>query len=185
MNYGPRQIERAGRTLTLRSPGAEDGAALLDFLRAVYGETDYMLSYPDEVADTEKDEARLLERWRGSETELMIAAFDGARVVATATVAAAGNKSKVRHRAALGITVRREFWGLGLGRLLMRELEAAAPGMGFLQIELGVFSDNARAIRLYETEGYTAYGTVPRAFRQRDGAFRDELLMVKALGAAE
>ena len=181
MNYGPKQIEIGGRLLTLRSPEPEDAAVMLAYLRTAGGETEFLLNYPDEVTYTEEEEGALLRRWCEAAAEIMIAVFDGARVVGTVSLRAVGAKSKVRHRASLGITVLRELWGFGLGRLLMREAEAAARTMGFTQIELGVFSDNARAIRLYETEGYTVYGRVPDAFRQRDGSYRDEILMVKTL----
>ena len=185
MRYGPKEITVGGRTLTLRSPEPEDAAAMLAYLRTACGETEFLLTYPDEVTYTEEGEAALLRRWLDAEAEVMIAVFDGARAVGTVSLTPVGGKSKVRHRASLGITVLRELWGHGLGRRLMREAEAAARDMGFEQIELGVFSENARAIRLYESEGYAAYGRVPDAFRLRDGSRQDELLMAKPLATRE
>lgn len=185
MRYGPKEITIHGRALTLRSPEPEDAAAMLAYLRTACGETDFLLTYPDEVTYTEEGEAALLRNWCDAETEVMIAVFDGERVVGTVSLTAVGGKSKVRHRASLGITVLRELWGFGLGRLLLREAEAAARDMGFAQIELGVFSENARAIHLYESEGYTVYGRVPDAFRLRGGSHQDELLMAKPLAMRE
>lgn len=185
MEYEPRQIEIDGRTLILRSPAAADAAAMLAYLRTAYGETEFMLSYPDEMTYTEEDEARLFQRWREAATEIMIAVFDGARIVGTVNLSGVGVRSKVRHRTGLGICVLRELWGLGLGRLLMREAEAAARTMGFAQIELGVFSGNVRALHLYKTEGYIVYGRLPGAFRLRDGSRQDEVLMVKTLTPRE
>ena len=49
----------------------------------------------------------------------------------------------------------------------------------FEQLELGVFSDNARAIHLYESCGFHAWGTQPRAFKLKDGTYRDEIMMVR------
>ena len=185
MRYGPKEITIHERTLTLRSPAPEDAAVMLAYLRTACGETDFLLSCPDEISYTEEEEAALLRRWCEAADEVMIAVFDGGRVVGTVSVTAVGSKSKTRHRASLGITVLRELWGFGLGRRLMREAEAAARDMGFAQIELGVFSENARAIRLYETMGYSVYGRVPDAFRLRDGSRQDELLMAKPLAVGE
>lgn len=50
---------------------------------------------------------------------------------------------------------------------------------GFEQLELGVFSDNERAIRLYEKYGFQKTGVSPRAFKLKDGTYRDEILMVR------
>ena len=52
---------------------------------------------------------------------------------------------------------------------------------GFEQLELGVYSDNARAIHLYEKFGFERYGIQPRAFKLKDGTYRDEIIMVKML----
>lgn len=184
MNYEPKTIELGGRTLTLRSPAGADGGAMLDYFRTISGETEYMTSYPDEITYTERDEAELMEKRLASPDVVMIAVFDGARIIGVVTISAVGGTSKLRHRCVLGIALRQDASGRGLGRFLMQEAERFARTMRFSQIELGVFSDNARAIRLYETGGYTVYGRVPNAFRRKDGTYRDELLMIKALGAA-
>lgn len=44
---------------------------------------------------------------------------------------------------------------------------------GFEQLELGVYSDNVRAIHLYEKFGFERYGIQPRAFKLKDGTYRD------------
>lgn len=185
MRYGPKQITIDGRALTLRSPGGADGAAMLDYFRTISGETEYMSSYLDEITYTAEDEAKLMEERLASPDVVMIAAFVGDRVEGAVTLAAVGPKSKMRHRTNLGIALRQEVCGMGLGRFLMEEAEHYAREMRFDQIELGVFSDNARALRLYKTMGYAVYGTIPRAFRLRDGSYRDEILMVKTLTTRE
>ncbi|WP_455014352.1 N-acetyltransferase family protein [Hominenteromicrobium sp.] len=57
----------------------------------------------------------------------------------------------------------------------------AARRMGFGQIELGVFSCNGRAKRLYEKMDFVCCGTTPRAVRYKDGSYDDEIMMVKRL----
>ena len=56
---------------------------------------------------------------------------------------------------------------------------------GFLQLELGVFCDNERALRFYRKLGFAECGRTPRAFRLADGSFRDEIQMVRFLDFAE
>jgi len=63
-------------------------------------------------------------------------------------------------------------------------IEAAlrqAKENGFAQVELGVFEDNSRARHLYEKLGFQEQGRTLRAFRLKDGTYRDEIQMVKFL----
>jgi RimJ/RimL family protein N-acetyltransferase len=59
-----------------------------------------------------------------------------------------------RHVAWLGIDVRTKHWGKGVGSALMREAIRIAKELGFRKMVLGVFEDNARAMRLYEKSGF-------------------------------
>jgi RimJ/RimL family protein N-acetyltransferase len=48
-------------------------------------------------------------------------------------------------------------------------------------VDLGVFSDNVKARRLYERLGFEQVGLVRDAFRLTDGTSLDDVLMVKRL----
>ena len=45
------------------------------------------------------------------------------------------------------------------------------------QVELGVYSDNDRARHMYRKMGFREYGMNPRAFKLKDGTYRDEIIM--------
>ena len=75
----------------------------------------------------------------------------------------------VRHRAEFGISVLRDYWGLGIGRALMRACIQCARNAGCLQLELDVVTENERAVALYKSEGFVEYGRNPRGFRSRRG----------------
>lgn len=45
----------------LRSPAPEDGAEMLAFLKRCYGETDFLLCYPEEFTQSVEQEAAFLE----------------------------------------------------------------------------------------------------------------------------
>ena len=170
-----------GRRLILRSPEASDATAMIDYLKKASAETEFLIRYPEEVRYTEERERELLEQYRAAPNRVMIALFDGTRVVGDLGLDAVSDCFKVRHRASLGIAVLRSYWGLGLGRQLMETAQEQAKRMGFEQLELGVFSENLRARGLYERLGFQICGTVPRAFRLKDGSVQDEILMVKTI----
>jgi ribosomal protein S18 acetylase RimI-like enzyme len=72
----------------------------------------------------------------------------------------------------LGVAVRTDAQGRGLGRLMMVRLHDLARARGSDEVRLRVHPDNRRARRLYESLGYS-YG----------GEERDELVMKLRLGS--
>ena len=61
-----------GRAAVLRAPMAEDAAGIVEYLRAVAGETEFLVSYPEEVRYTAEGEAEFLRSNLASDTTLMI-----------------------------------------------------------------------------------------------------------------
>lgn len=83
-----------------------------------------------------------------------------------------------RHTAGIGMGVHDAFAGRGIGTSLMAAvLDLADNWLNLHRLELTVYADNERAIRLYERCGFLAEGT------HRDYAFRDGVL-VDALAMA-
>jgi ribosomal protein S18 acetylase RimI-like enzyme len=90
-------------------------------------------------------------------------------------------KLKNRHRAAIGIALLQEYWGLGIGTALFRELIAQGEEWGLKQLELEVIEGNERGLALYRKTGFEITGAVPNAIRMPDGSFVREFYMVKPL----
>ncbi len=84
-----------------------------------------------------------------------------------------------RHTAMLGISVATDAQGQGVGRALMQTLcDYADNWAQILRIELTVFTDNSRAIALYESFGFCVEGT-HRAYAMRHGVYADVLAMAR------
>ena len=54
---------------------------------------------------------------------------------------------------------------------------ACARDAGYTQLELDVVADNAAALALYQSLGFTEYGRNPKGFRSRSGAWQALVLM--------
>ena len=181
MKITPRAFQLPnGELLTVRSLCTEDAEALEVFRCATYSETHFMARYPEECTSLEAVQKGLA----GSESSALnfeVGAFAGTKLVGEFGVAQVRPHIKYRHRAGMGISVLKEAWGCGLGSFLMQLAVDQAKANGFEQLELGVYSDNARAIHLYEKFGFERCGTTPHAFKLKDGTYRDEIMMVKML----
>lgn len=88
-------------------------------------------------------------------------------------------RPRMRHVGVLGMAVRDDWRGKGVGTALMRAaLDLADNWLGLTRVELTVFTDNAAAIALYEKFGFEVEGTHRRhAFR--DGGYVDAYTMAR------
>ncbi|MDD6159586.1 MAG: GNAT family N-acetyltransferase [Oscillospiraceae bacterium] len=177
MKYSKTVILKNGMECHLRSGAGSDGAAVYENFQLTHGETDYLLSYPDENSFGPEKEAEFLTQKAESPNEVEIVAFVDGKVVGTAGIDAVGSKYKVRHRAEFGISLLKEYWGLGIGRALMDACIRCARNAGYAQLELDVVADNARAISMYEKAGFVEYGRNPKGFHSRTKGYQELVYM--------
>ncbi|HEX9774642.1 MAG TPA: GNAT family N-acetyltransferase [Actinomycetota bacterium] len=80
-----------------------------------------------------------------------------------------GPRPAVRHAAEFGITVARDYRGLGVGSALIEAAESWALEHDVSIMRLGVFVTNPRARALYERLGYVQDGVETRGARFPEG----------------
>lgn len=177
MEYYRKIQLKDGRECILRNGTAEDGSAVLECFDLTHGQTDHLLTYPEENSFTVEAEEQFLRMKTESPDEIEILAEVDGYVAGTAGFGKVGDKMKIRHRAEFGISVDEEYWGLGIGGALTSACVECAKKAGLLQLELDVVSDNTNAISLYEKAGFREYGRNPMGFRRKDGSFQELVLM--------
>ena len=174
-------ILKDGRTAILKSPAIEDAEQLLNHIKTAFGETDFLSWYPEEWnhMTVEKEEA-WINRALSSPAALVVTCYLNGEIVGNCEI---NFKSSIKtsHRATLGITVLRDYWGLGIGSAMFCELIAAAKAHGTKIVELEFVEGNDRARRLYEKFGFRVVAEKPNAFRLKDGTMLKEFYMQKYL----
>lgn len=182
MRFPAQEITLSGGLLcTLRSPEPEDAAAMLDYLRVTSGETENVVRYPEEITLSVEEEGAFLQECAASERQVMLAVFGAGQALGSAGVSPVGNNAKLRHRAEVGISLRKAYWSMGLGTCLMETAIDLARQMGYEQLELEVSGQNDRAKRLYEKLGFVSCGETSHGFRLRSGGYASLERMVKFL----
>lgn len=89
------------------------------------------------------------------------------------------NQPRRRHAAWLGVVVRDDWQGRGVGTaLLTAALDLADNWLNLERMDLNVFTDNEAAIRLYTKFGFVIEGT-HRRFAFRDGEYVDAHVMAR------
>jgi len=109
--------------------------------------------------------------------DLYIVALEGERIVGDAGLHRMLGRRQ--HAAEIGMGVHDAHHGRGIGTALLSALlDTADRWLGLTRVELTVFADNERAIRLYERAGFEVEGRL-RAFALRDGHLVDGLAMAR------
>jgi putative acetyltransferase len=89
------------------------------------------------------------------------------------------HKARRRHAAQIGMSVRDDFQGQGVGTALMlAALDLADNWLNILRVELEVFTDNEPAVRLYKKCGFVIEGTLAR-YAYREGKYVDVYTMAR------
>ncbi|HKH12138.1 MAG TPA: GNAT family N-acetyltransferase, partial [Rubrobacter sp.] len=84
-----------------------------------------------------------------------------------------------RHAGEVGVAVRDDWQGRGVGTALMgAAMELADDWLGLTRVELVVYADNAAGVALYEKFGFEVEGT-HRRYAFRDGGYVDACSMAR------
>lgn len=160
--------------ITIR-PVRPSDAAELNAIRRMDGVLENILSLPSERESVSEEFIKGL----GENMHMFTAECDG-KVAGCASLAVGSGRK--RHSGGVGIMVHKDYQGRGIGRALMEKLLDTADNWLMLKrVELEVYPDNERAIKLYESLGFVREG-VSRASAIRNGAYSDNVIMGRIRG---
>ena len=175
MQTKKRQL-RDGRTATIRQVVPDDAIDALAYLDVVTGQTDFLAMGRGELDWPEEKERAFIEDHRQADNKVLILAEIDGRIAAIAGFTGDPRK-RFRHQGEFGVTVLREYWGLGLGTALTESvIQWARDSRVVRKINLKVRTDNTRALDLYRNLGFVREGHVTRQFLVAD-EFYDAYLM--------
>ena len=177
MRYAKTVLLTCGVELLVRNAVELDARALRETTQRTHAETDYLLSYPDEQSVDDEQEACSLEEAERSGNEVELVAVVDGKIVGSAGVSAVRSRRKVAHRARFGISILKEYWGMGIGRMLMDASIDCARRAGYTQLELEVVADNERAVSLYRCAGFEEFGRNPRGYRSAAAGYQELVYM--------
>ena len=111
----------------------------------------------------------------------LVAESDG-QVVGQCTLNTYGGRRA--HVGAVGLTVHDDYVGRGVGSALLRAIiDLAENWLGLSRLELEVYTDNERAIHVYQRHGFVSKGA-KRHYALRDGTYVDASTMGRLRGGS-
>jgi putative acetyltransferase len=172
---------RPATSVEVRTTLPEDAPLFEPFWRQAVSESTHTLQTPEFPPDFGK----IQDQWQKmleDPREVRIGAFapDGRIVGQLGFYAVFGAHPWRRHLGSFGMIVLEEYWGRGIGRVLLATMEEFAKSNGYLKIEAEVRVENERGVEFYQSAGYAISGTRTRAAKI-DGRFQDEYWIAKDL----
>ncbi|MDF2556740.1 MAG: hypothetical protein K0R71_568 [Bacillales bacterium] len=88
-----------------------------------------------------------------------------------------GANPRKRHSASFGLMVHKDYQGMGVGKALLKTIiDIADNWLKLVRVDLTVYVDNEKAIKLYKKFGFEKEGII-RKGSIRNGEYVDEFLM--------
>ena len=182
--FEPRQVTlRDGREVLLRAGMPDDAPALLAYIdRCLPDFAPYVAMDLGEFTMDEPQEREWLKAQQQGLGSLSLYAWSGDQIVASVNCSCRNDRTRLSHLGHIGMSSDKAYWGSGLGSAMMEALIDWAEQNPVLELlELDVFADNERAIRLYTGMGFVKVGTVPGRAKYADGSRKDGVIMYRLL----
>ncbi len=145
-------------TLDISEAVREDAAEILEYFKAVCGESDNLMFGAEDISMTVEDEERFIEEYENAEYSIFLVGRIEGKIVSTVAITS-GAQPRVAHNYSIGMSVLKDYWGHGIGTLMMiAVLDYCRITEHCKCVQLGVKADNAAAIGLYEKMGFEEVG---------------------------
>lgn len=168
-----------GVEITIRPAQTDDSCAIIDTVRSNANERSYVLMEHYGMDDaSERDYIGHLD----SAKNLLIVAAAGSAVVGclAALQADNGKRPETTHLLHLGLHLREEYRGIGIGTHLLDYAVSWAVEKGFKKLEANIFTTNKHSLGMFTKAGFVEEGV--RKNRIQVGRdFINEVLMGKVL----
>lgn len=170
---------KKGNKIVLRFASEQEAPLLTEYINTLSRE-DTFITFSGEQLSLESEQKflkNMAEKIKKGDS-FMLFGFNDDLLVSVGHVERLGKRSK--HVGEMGISVKQEFRGEGIGAEMIRTMLEIAKRISLQMIQLTVFSPNDVAKRLYDTLGFNEVGKIPKKSLFH-GELVDEIIMVKFL----
>ncbi|MCK4025388.1 GNAT family N-acetyltransferase [Streptococcus iners] len=159
-----------------------DAVAFIDFMNQVARESDYLVMDESGFRFSPEEMERIFEAGIENPGELCLLAKVGSEVIGAISVKSS-KQFRISHIGNIFIAIKKDYWGHGLGAILLEEVIEWAQEMEVLKrLELTVQVRNQAAVHLYQKMGFVIEGTQVRGARTDEGEWLDLYYMGRLIG---
>ncbi|MPQ31349.1 GNAT family N-acetyltransferase [Clostridium estertheticum] len=175
-----KRVEGKGITWILRCPTKYDAIELSKLRVKIDGETENLDRESGEGLLTPNDFQKLIyEDSIAKKTIFLIAEVE--HKILGFTRCEGMKLSRFRHKAEFGLCISKEYWGYGIGKILLQKVMMWAATVETKKISLTVVQANTKAIQLYKKYGFIEEGLLIKDRIHKDGNYYNTVMMGKLL----
>lgn len=145
----------------IREANIEDAENVIEYIKIVSDETDFLISDSSERNFTVRKEKEFLQNIQSSILEKIFLFEIENKIVGMCSIEGI-NKIRIKHRVDLAITVLKNYWGNKIGEKLIDYAIDYCKSNSIKKIELTVRIDNERALKLYKKFGFEIEGEIKK-----------------------
>ncbi|RNA66894.1 GNAT family N-acetyltransferase [Alteribacter keqinensis] len=165
--------------MIIRIAKQDDAEKLIDLIRQVESEADFMLMEAGERNTTAEQQRKQIEHLERQTNSTILVAED-AGTLAGYLFAIGGSAKRTKHAAYLVIGILKAYRGQGVGTRLFQEVEKWARDNNVSRLELTAVTENKAGVALYKKSGFDVEG-MKRQTLLINGEYYDEYVMGKVL----
>lgn len=175
-----KRIDGNNLTWILRCPTKNDAIELSKLRIEIDGETEYLDRESGEGLLTPDDFEKLIYEDSIAEKNIFLLAEVKGKIVGF-TRCEGSKLSRFRHKAEFGICILKEYWGYGIGKVMIENILMWADTAGIKKISLTVVQTNTNAIQLYKKYGFVEEGLLINDRIHKDRNYYNTVIMGRVL----
>lgn len=152
-----------------------DAEMIVNFLNLVGGETDFLTFGENEFPISIDEESKLINELLLSDRSLMLVGKIKEDIVSQLFLDVS-LQPRLSHIGYLGLTVKKNYWGMSIGKQMLMKAILWAREKHLTKIQLQVRVDNFNAVNLYKKFAFVIEGKISHSLKVND-IFYDEYIM--------
>ena len=165
--------------LVFREAEIDDAEEMISYLNIVGGESDNLMHGSEGFKVPVEAVKRRIQASHDADNSIMMIALAGEKIIARAELDGCSG-ARLHHNARFSISVRKDYWNMKIGTMLMTMIIERARKMNLRNIELEVIAENKAAIALYHKMGFSDAGIFSN-YWFANNVYSDAILMQKCL----
>jgi ribosomal protein S18 acetylase RimI-like enzyme len=165
--------------LVFREAEIDDAEEMISYLNIVGGESDNLMHGSEGFKVPVEAVKRRIQASHDADNSIIMIVLAGEKIIARAELDGCSG-ARLHHNARFSISVRKDYWNMKIGTMLMTKIIERAGKMNLRNIELEVIAENKAAFALYHKMAFSDVG-IYRNYWFANNVYSDAIVMQKCL----